>query len=178
MTIRSVRRTTAAIVVALSLGLAALAAGATAAVPPPPPNAGYLSTEWPLLTSLTGDKAQRGEFTAEYDAFERTLTWSIAYIGTTGPATAVRLRMHTSAGLLSLSLCRGPCKSKTAQGKKGPYFILGGTIRHPTRDLVIAATKAHTSDLILATAEYPRGEMRAAFPPYTPPAESTGPRCC
>ena len=168
-------------VLALVTIVAALATGAaTAAAPPPPPPNTYavLQPFWPNLKSLIGNKAEYGSLDVSYNVQKQQLQWSLDYKGTTGPATDVRLRMHISSGLLSLSLCKPGCKSQARKNERGAYYHMGGTITRPTRDLVLMATGQAATDVILATAQYPKGELRAQIKIQAVAAGSTGGHCC
>src|SRR5581483_7078217 len=152
-------------VVSLVAASAVLAAGAaTAAAPPPPPrNSADINVEWSNLTSLVGNKSEYGSLDVDYEVAAQTLRYNLNYKGTTGPATDLRLRMRLANGhILSLSLCRPGCKSIAHRNARGPYFQLRGTIVRPPRDLLLMATAQASDDVILTTAQYPRGELRVS----------------
>lgn len=173
------RRLIALVAVAFVAGLASLAAAApTDGPPPPPPNPATINAFWPNLTSLTGAKSSYGSIDVDYDVSAQQLHWSIDYINTTGPATDLRLRMRLQKGILSLSLCKPGCVSKTRQGKHGSYFHMSGTILRPPRDLLLMATQQAGADLLLMTEQYPRGELRAVNAAPQPVAGGTGGHCC
>jgi hypothetical protein len=171
------RRLAVAAVVSI---VAVLAVGAATAAAPPPPRNAYatMTAFWPNLASLIGNKREYGSFDVSYQVQQQRLNWEIDYKGTTGPATDLRLRMRVAHGILSLSLCRPGCHSVQHTNARGPYYVMTGTIVRPPRDLVLMATGNASTDLILATAQYPRGELRAALQASPPPAASSGGHCC
>jgi hypothetical protein len=173
------RRLIVLVAVAIVAGLASLAAAApTDGPPPPPPNSATINAFWANLASLSGTKGSYGSFDVDYDVASQQLHWSIDYINTTGPATDLRLRMRLTKGILSLSLCKPGCVSKTVQGKHGPYFHMGGTIVRPPRDLLLMATEQAGADLLLMTQQYPRGELRVVNVSPVPVSGGTGGHCC
>jgi hypothetical protein len=163
--------------VAASLVLAAGAA--TAAAPPPPPhNGANLLGEW-TLKSLIGNKKEYGSLDLNYQVASQTLSWTLDYKGTTGPATDLRMRMLLANGhILSLTMCRPGCKSVARTNVRGPYFHLQGTIVRPPRDLVLMATRQASADVILATAQYPRGELRDENESFPTAGGTGGGHCC
>jgi hypothetical protein len=173
------RRLLALLVVVSVAGVASLASAAPTSEPPAPPeNPAVINAFWPNLESLTGNKKAYGSFDVEYDVSSQRLEWSIDYINTTGPATDLRLRMRLTSGILSLSLCKPGCKSAQRQGKHGPYFHMGGTIVRPSRDLLLMVTQQAGADMLLMTAEYPRGELRVVNISPEPVAGGSGGHCC
>jgi hypothetical protein len=173
------RRLLALLVVVSVAGVASLASAAPTSEPPAPPeNPAVINAFWPNLESLTGNKKAYGSFDVEYDVSSQRLEWSIDYINTTGPATDLRLRMRLTSGILSLSLCKPGCKSTQRHGKHGPYFHMGGTIVRPSRDLLLMATQQAGDDMLLMTAEYPRGELRVVNVSPQPVAGGSGGHCC
>jgi hypothetical protein len=173
------RRLLALLVVVSVAGVASLASAAPTSEPPPPPeNSALINAFWPNLESLTGNKKAYGSFDVDYDVSSQRLEWSIDYINTTGPATDLRLRMRLTSGILSLSLCKPGCKSTQRHGKHGPYFHMGGTIVRPSRDLLLMATQQAGDDMLLMTAEYPRGELRVVNVSPQPVAGGSGGHCC
>ena len=173
------RRLVGLLAAALVAAIASFASAAsTSEPPPPPPNPAVINAFWPNLQSLLGDKSAYGSFDVEYDVASQRLVWSIDYTNTTGPATDLRLRMRLTRGILSLSLCKPGCASSTRRGKHGPYFHMGGTITRPPRDLVLMATQQTGADLLLMTAQYPRGELRVTNAAPQPVAGGTGGHCC
>ena len=172
---RAFRRPVGAVLAVL---VAVLAAGAASAAPPPPPtNAGTLQAFWPNLTSLIGNKAEYGSFEAQYSTYSRVLTWTLDYKGTTGPATAVRVRMRTASGIRAFNLCRGRCVSQNRRSEHGPYYHLAGRIVYPVRDLVVLVSNGG-GDVMLATAQYPRGELRTALAAEPTAVGGSSGRCC
>ncbi len=168
-----VRLAFAALVVAAALGAGTSAASAP---PPPPPNGETVNAFWENLTSLVGNKAEYGSIDISYEPAVQRLNWSLDYKGTTGPATAVRLRMRTAKGILSFALCNR-CVSQSRRSKSGPYYHLHGSIVRPQRDLLLIALEQVSGDVILATASYPKGELRAAYQAQTSTGGSNG-HCC
>ena len=173
-------RVIAVAIVSLVAASLVLAAGAaTSSAPPPPPkNLASLSGEW-TLKSLIGNKREFGSLDLNYDVASQTLSWEIDYKGTTGPATDLRMRMRLANGhILSLTLCRPACKSVAHKNVRGPYFVLQGTIVRPPRDLVLMATQQASADVILATAQYPKGELRDENESFPTTGSTGGGHCC
>jgi len=145
---------------------------------PAPPQLGTLEAHQDELTAVAGTHGV-GRYSATYDPRTQTLRWRIDYKDTTGPATAVRVRARVGSRTMARTLC-SHCESVTRTGRKGPYSSVSGVIRSPSRDVVLLATPSlfsSQSQVVLATDDYPRGELFGQLP--EPPATGTGGgRCC
>lgn len=145
---------------------------------PAPPQLGTLEAHQDELSAVAGTQGV-GRYSATYDPRTQTLRWRLDYKQTTGPATAVRVRARIGLRTMARTLC-SHCESVARSSKKGPYSSVSGVIRSPSRDLVLLATPSlfsGQSQVVLATADYPRGELFGSLP--EPPATGTGGgRCC
>jgi hypothetical protein len=166
------------VVVAISAVAAPTAGSHLVGGVPAPPQPGTLEAHQDELSAVAGTNGA-GRYSATYDPRTRTLRWRIDYKDTTGPATAVRVRARIGSRTMARTLC-SHCKSVTRTGRKGPYQSVSGVIRNPSRDVVLLATPplfSSRSQVVLATADHPLGELYGQLP--EPPATGTGGgRCC
>jgi hypothetical protein len=166
--------------VAGAAALAGPAGSAGTAVPLPPPI--FQSTSTVSINELSAVRGTHGvgRYSATYSEARRTLVWRLDYKLTSGPITAVRVRARFGSVITSFTLCRR-CVSAQQVSKKGPYFSVGGTVRNPSRNLVLLAAPPSifggpVSQVVAATAAYPAGELYG----LTPTGVQSGPggRCC
>ena len=95
-----------------------------------------------------------------------------------GKALAELGRLDDAKAAYEATIALNPMNSIARKNARGAYFQLRGTIVRPPRDLVLMATMQASDDVILSTAQYPKGELRVSNEVIPTAGGTGGGHCC